>query len=422
MIDEELYKRATEELDSDARKPDIWARACALASDDHDEARFLYTNLRVEEMLNKDGKQRTFSASRHPRGDLSDADKLESLDLPDSIDEVVESTRTGISNAKQITPDLEIAGLEDSPHSSVSGTDMLGTEVLPFDDETMAELDTLSKTNASDAVALSGITGQAIAPAKRLDKPGNSDIVSEVISASSSSVQPQILSPEEQKTTKLTQKLERQAANMSSSAETTDILTDVDAEQHVPDQATKQLDGLPHDDTNDGIRSDYADATDLLSHDDTQDMGVDLDSGVGRSFLVFSRRGVMKAIKRGVSWPALLFTFPWLLSKAMIGTAMVYAVLWFITIAGLYTTGTSWLDAGAGATTATKVWTMAFGALAIIGLLYIPFRHGNRWVAEKLQRRGFEFEASVSAGNKRDAVDRLLRTHQPPADESAILQ
>ena len=54
MIDEELYKRATEELDSDARKPDVWTRACALASDDHDEARFLYTNLRVEEMLNKD--------------------------------------------------------------------------------------------------------------------------------------------------------------------------------------------------------------------------------------------------------------------------------------------------------------------------------------------------------------------------------
>ena len=51
MIDEELYQLAADELNSDRRKSDIWARACALASDDHDEARYLYTNLRVEEML-----------------------------------------------------------------------------------------------------------------------------------------------------------------------------------------------------------------------------------------------------------------------------------------------------------------------------------------------------------------------------------
>ena len=51
MIDEELYQLAADELNSDRRKGDIWARACALASDDHDEARYLYTNLRVEEML-----------------------------------------------------------------------------------------------------------------------------------------------------------------------------------------------------------------------------------------------------------------------------------------------------------------------------------------------------------------------------------
>lgn len=51
MIDEELYQQAADELNSDRRRPHIWARACALASDDHDEARYLYTNLRVEELL-----------------------------------------------------------------------------------------------------------------------------------------------------------------------------------------------------------------------------------------------------------------------------------------------------------------------------------------------------------------------------------
>ncbi len=51
MIDEDLYQQATDELNSDKRRPHIWARACALASDDHDEARYLYTNLRVEELI-----------------------------------------------------------------------------------------------------------------------------------------------------------------------------------------------------------------------------------------------------------------------------------------------------------------------------------------------------------------------------------
>lgn len=51
MIDEELYQQAADELNSDKRRAHIWARACALASDDHDEARYLYTNLRVEELI-----------------------------------------------------------------------------------------------------------------------------------------------------------------------------------------------------------------------------------------------------------------------------------------------------------------------------------------------------------------------------------
>ncbi len=51
MIDEELYQFASDELNSDRRNQELWNRACALARDDHDEARFLYKNLRVEELL-----------------------------------------------------------------------------------------------------------------------------------------------------------------------------------------------------------------------------------------------------------------------------------------------------------------------------------------------------------------------------------
>ena len=56
MIDEELYQFASDELNSDRRIKELWNRACALARDDHDEARFLYKNLRVEELLEQQAK------------------------------------------------------------------------------------------------------------------------------------------------------------------------------------------------------------------------------------------------------------------------------------------------------------------------------------------------------------------------------
>jgi len=412
MIDEELYKRATDELDSDARKPDVWARACALASDDHDEARFLYTNLRVEEMLNKDGKQRTFSNDRHRRDlDLSDAQKLDSLELPDSVEAVAASSRTGVSNDDSPLPTLELEptdGELEKPISSVAGTNELATEAAPFDDETMAELESLTKSNASDDVALSGITGKAITTAQHIENPSTNDIVSEVFGASAASARAKVLSPEEQKTTELAHKLERQAQDTLDEADndgTAELMDETVAVESVPNAHQEDSQAV-------GVRTDYADSSELLDADGTLELEHELDTGVGRSFMVFSRGGVVKAIKRGVSWPALFFTFPWLLSKALFGTAIVYGFLWLVSLAGLYTTGSAWLDAGAQASLGIKLWTAAFAALAIIGLLYIPFRYGNRWVAEKLQNRGFEFEASVSAGSKRDAVDRLLEANQ----------
>jgi len=74
MIDEELYRRAAEELDSGNRRPDLWAQACSLASTDHDEARFLYTNLRVEELL----------AEKEASPDQSDNSGGEKVAAPDS--------------------------------------------------------------------------------------------------------------------------------------------------------------------------------------------------------------------------------------------------------------------------------------------------------------------------------------------------
>ena len=66
--------------------------------------------------------------------------------------------------------------------------------------------------------------------------------------------------------------------------------------------------------------------------------------------------------------------------------------------------GLNWIDAGDSASDLTKLATLGFGLLAVIGILYIPFRHGNNWRSEKLERRGFELVAHVKAGNPGKAI------------------
>lgn len=448
MIDEELYKIASDELNSDARKPDVWARACALASDDHDEARFLYTNLRVEEMLSKDGKQRTFSRDQARKDGvdtitvndendhLSGAEALDAnlLELSPEENGPV-SSRTGITSKAEPLPIDDIieydADQKEATHTSVAGNAIETGDGATFDAESLAELDALSTENANGDDALSGLTGNPILktpsePASTDNEEG--DIYAALLKRSADTARANKVSPEAQRTSKLSAELERQADGMDSAKDAipAQLITDEPARQLQHDLsgdadadepkntsiAANVPDGIPantkstHLQNESSIAADYA-GTDILDEDEA-DVIVDLDSGHGRSFALFSRRGVVKAVKRGVSWPALLFTFPWLLSKAMIGTALIYACLWAISIGGLLITSSTWLNAGDTAGLGIKIWTAAFALLAVVGLLYIPFRYGNRWVAEKLQNRGFDFKETINASNKRDAVDRLL--------------
>lgn len=106
MIDEDLYQLAADELNTDKRRPHIWARACALASDDHDEARYLYTNLRVEELIAEreaDGGAASSVASTGPDA-ADDSLALEPLDFDEDSPQSI-STPSGLDQNEGLEAD-----------------------------------------------------------------------------------------------------------------------------------------------------------------------------------------------------------------------------------------------------------------------------------------------------------------------------
>lgn len=115
-----------------------------------------------------------------------------------------------------------------------------------------------------------------------------------------------------------------------------------------------------------------------------------------------------QAVRQGNCWGALLATLPWLLYRRLFGTAIVYALFALTVLAGLLMTGLAWQEAGAAATLATKGATIGFALLAVFGLLVLPFRKGNHWREDKLERRGFELVAYVRT-RERDRAIALAR-------------
>jgi len=132
---------------------------------------------------------------------------------------------------------------------------------------------------------------------------------------------------------------------------------------------------------------------------------IDLTEGKsGPTYSVYRRSNKLQAVKNGVSWSALFFTLPYLIYRHMIGTAIVYALMGIIIAAGLLFFGLNWLDAGSAASNLVKGCAIGFALLGLIGLVYLPFRHGNFWRQNKLERRGFELVAHVNASNPGKAI------------------
>jgi len=163
MIDEALYKQAAEELNSERRRPHVWARACALANDDHDEARYLYTNLRVEELI-AEGRTGVPPSSESS----TDTDDL-SLSL-EPIDTASPDDSSGDSPIASVRPGVDTGG-GSSVESLLPGARDEGTmrpvseharAVLDLDDEASLDLDPdeLQRLNEADGGSVSAIDGR----------------------------------------------------------------------------------------------------------------------------------------------------------------------------------------------------------------------------------------------------------------------
>jgi len=116
MREENLFQLATEELNSRDRKSELWARACALATDDVDEARYLYTNLRVEELAKEHNIDLSASAPMpSERGEftlLEEDDKVDetvslSVQYVDNMVASDESRQPEDADATALTPNAE---------------------------------------------------------------------------------------------------------------------------------------------------------------------------------------------------------------------------------------------------------------------------------------------------------------------------
>lgn len=518
MIDEELYQQAADELNSDRRKAHIWARACALASDDHDEARYLYTNLRVEELIadRKSGHSSTADLNSQleeddatlaleplaftgDKGEVQDGvfSPVDSNDLRlDEEDFIPESVPTPSGIDRQESPDdflqlladneanenaivSEHAGFEERIEShfeqqaQFSAKDQI--DGLPADQDIGEYISADDKSLEDDFLDSYAEHQENIKAAARKETPeefiNNLDLNDSLHSGSDhdeleldfdsttelnlnpgeltgisdsdqhvvSSVHGGELVDEETPMGDNNQRREDEGLTwLEDDTQTSKLPATQQEERFTPldrendllaQELERQADQLP------GQQNDVIEHTDLVdnaqeaayaAHDEThpdtpdtqQDTGVrdrlvsqpynlpvDLTlDGHGKEFAVYRRDAKSQAVNTGVSWSALFFTLPFLIYRHLFGTAIMYAVLWIIVLGGLLLTGLAWMDAGSTASILTKASTIGFALLAVIGLLYLPFRYGNTWRGEKLERRGFELVAWVRASNAGKAV------------------
>lgn len=460
MIDEELYQQAADELNSDRRRAHVWARACALSKDDHDEARYLYTNLRVEELI----------AERDSALDTSD-DSATMADV-DNSDTIALEPLESISSTRVLPLDDTYDFDSDSTLSFDEFSTLSGDSEIPSDDANMqmSEEDPLLREIPSDSAPLSPMEKEYYekhpeqlkelqeSEFKESLQRGNEDL-DELLNGihtapygdddsynsqtaefrDATSAQSVLLddemdwldseSVEVSPQTNLQRVIPQAQPEDDTDRFTQDLLRQVDELPGQHSDIVASEDPLA-DDSDEPIWEPSARANEAAvgtaaaigaaryghvaekqqarrssSFADSTRLPLDLTEGkTGTEYTVFRRDSQVQAVKKGVSWSALFFTVPYLIYRHMFGTAIVYIIMSLIVAAGFVFMGLSWLDAGASASNLVKLVTVGFGLLAFVGIIYLPFRHGNTWRSEKLERRGFELVARVKAANPGKAV------------------
>jgi len=465
MIDEELYQQA---------EAHIWARACALAHDDHDEARYLYTNLRVEELLAEraagilstpeledpatdstlnldtlsfddeiqtsinpaDSNVLSTDTSFTPGAALGDVTsfRAENDTLMDELADMTTQSQSSVGIANQARTDFEDTFDKSSSSPSLRAH---GASISPMEEEyfrnhpeQLKERDSGLRTSVSsnahedldlllgddqgsativddtDHVLTADFTDATEAQSMDwLDDDGHADeaptslqrVTAPVLSTASSE-------------DRYTQELHRQANEMhgqpSDVVASTENKTDWDSDWQPSGRANEAAVGTAAS-IGAARYGSYTEKSRPLNNSGNKERQFPIDlteSKSGPTYSVYRRSNTMQAVKNGVSWSALFFTLPYLIYRHMFGTAIVYALMGIIIAAGLLFFGLNWLDAGSAASNLIKGCTVGFAVLGLIGLVYLPFRHGNFWRQDKLERRGFELIAHVNASNPGKAI------------------
>lgn len=450
MIDEELYQQATDELNSDRRRSHLWARACALASDDHDEARYLYTNLRVEELLaERDGGQ---SAAAAPAATDAFAElSLEPIAPDAAPDEpAVASSRAGTDAAAPggrqddaFGAPVDSGTLRPSSVRTERRLDLDSVDDFDLDTdeiEAMNERDGQAEAEATsdepfEPVLLGGkpdshragdepddwlgdeVSLGDAAPVRfePNDVPDHGDGTAGGFDlAADPGADPAASEPPAAAADASERPAGRPDAGLAAAAALAARRAGASGQDPAGDR--RPLDAMhDHQAPADRLAPANAAATDIDWNDDASLDDIDDDAepivsleGRGAIWAVYETTdGRFKALRRGVSVGALLFTLPWLMLRGLIGTALMYALLWAAVVAGLVITALAWSDAGAAAPMLLKLVCTGFAVIAALGLIVLPFLSANRWRENAWQRRGYALRGELRARSGRDALQRF---------------
>lgn len=465
MREEELYKLAKEELNSRNRKADLWARACALATDDVDEARYLYTNLRVEELatehnvdltaldheatMSTDANQNTITGST---GDLSETLAVASADADltpaqlalerarqtygGSNDTETSSTKAdtaetanvanaGTDNAvKGDALALSLEALDKTAGEEKASTSISDLVLGDIANDLATEADNTVHINADDndlTEVLSSVDILALEPNESEKQPANGKNAEPARSEKPQNDFPAILDSKSDVTEESKTSLPASQETLTAVNDAPPLTANEDAandDAPVDEQADNKSVEVTSDDTSNtrgieavpGLAAASVKAgeqkltPEVISEENSYDYADD--DGSGRFAIYEDPQGLVSAVERGGNWKAMLLTQPWLLSRKMWGTALMYAVMTIVLFIGLFTMLPRALGQQAG--TLDLPVAAGFVLLAVIGWLFLPFKFSNEWYENKIVRRGYRLLKTVDADNRQAAEQAYL--------------